>query len=111
MVILVTGKKNAVKTTYITKLAQELVEAGEKVFVLTFLQARDPIWVGRPFFAQYSPRASWLTDLKPAFGEPEFFYSKDFRRMLKIDDDSLSIFSEELPNLFSPEYRTRNEDI
>jgi len=73
----------------------------EKVFVLTFIQARNPDWVGRPFFAKYNDKAYWLTDLKPALGEEEFFYSKDFRRMLKIDDDSISIFSEELNSFFN----------
>ena len=29
---------------------------GEKVFVLKFLQARDPEWVGRVFFARFFPR-------------------------------------------------------
>lgn len=55
----------------------------EKVFVLTFEQARDPSWVGRPFFAKYDPKASWLTDLRPAFGANAFFFEqamKDFKR-------------------------------
>ena len=47
---------------------------GEKVFVLRFLQGRNPDWVARPFFAQFDPKASWLNDLKPAFGEEKFFY-------------------------------------
>lgn len=42
--------------------------AGEKVFVLRLLQARDPNLVGRPFFARYDPGAEWFTDLSPAFG-------------------------------------------
>lgn len=42
--------------------------AGESVFVLRFLQARDPGQVGRPFFAHRDPAAIWLTDLKPALG-------------------------------------------
>ena len=41
--------------------------AGEKVFVLHMIQARDPSLVGRPFFARYDPRAVWLSDLEPAF--------------------------------------------
>jgi L-lysine 2,3-aminomutase len=45
---------------------------GEQVFVLRFLQARDPGLVGRPFFAAYDPTATWLTDLKPAFGAGQF---------------------------------------
>lgn len=47
---------------------------GEKVFVLNFLQGRNPDWVGRPFFARYNPNAIWLDDLEPAFGEDEFFF-------------------------------------
>lgn len=47
---------------------------GEKVFVLTFLQGRNPDWVGRPFFAKFNPKAVWLDDLEPAFGQEEFFF-------------------------------------
>jgi len=55
--------------------------AGEKVFVLKFLQARDPKWVNRPFFAQYDPDASWLKQLKPALGETEFFFTSELERI------------------------------
>jgi KamA family protein len=41
--------------------------AGQKVFVLHMIQARDPDLVGRPFFAEYDPDATWLSDLEPAF--------------------------------------------
>jgi L-lysine 2,3-aminomutase len=41
--------------------------AGQKVFVLHMIQARDPGLVGQPFFARYDPDATWLSDLKPAF--------------------------------------------
>jgi L-lysine 2,3-aminomutase len=41
--------------------------AGQRVFVLHMIQARDPDLVGRPFFAEFDPEATWLTDLKPAF--------------------------------------------
>jgi L-lysine 2,3-aminomutase len=41
--------------------------AGQKVFVLHMIQARDPSLVGKPFFAQYDPTAVWLSDLRPAF--------------------------------------------
>ena len=47
---------------------------GEKVFVLRFIQGRNPDWVQRPFFAKYDEEATWLTDLKPAFGEKRFFF-------------------------------------
>ncbi len=49
---------------------------GEKVFVLKFLQARDPSWVNKPFFAKFDPRATWLDDLVPAFGESQFFFER-----------------------------------
>jgi len=43
--------------------------SGMAVFVLRMLQARDPALVGRPFFARFDPRATWLSDLKPAFAD------------------------------------------
>ncbi|WP_214110946.1 KamA family radical SAM protein [Acrocarpospora catenulata] len=43
--------------------------AGERVFVLHLIQARDPELVGRPFFARYDPSAVWLSDLRPAFDD------------------------------------------
>ena len=51
--------------------------AGERVFVLRFLQGRDPNWVGRPFFAKFDPEATWLDGLQPAFGESRFFFEKE----------------------------------
>ena len=50
---------------------------GQKVFVLRFLQGRNPDWVHRPFFAKYDPQASWLDDLEPAFGDENFFYEEE----------------------------------
>ncbi len=50
--------------------------AGEKVFILKFLQARDPSWVNKPFFAKFDARATWLDDLRPAFGESQFFFER-----------------------------------
>ncbi len=49
----------------------------DKVFVLQFLQARDPAWVGRPFFADFNPKAYWLDDLQPAFGKTKFFFERE----------------------------------
>ena len=46
----------------------------EKVFALQFLQARNPDWVRKPFYAKFDPSASWLDDLVPAFGAPRFFF-------------------------------------
>lgn len=54
---------------------------GEKVFVLRFIQARNPEWVQRPFFAKYDETATWLDDLKPAFGEEKFFWQDEYEAM------------------------------
>ncbi len=50
----------------------------EKVFVLRFIQGRNPDWVQRPFFARFDPEATWLTQLRPAFGAEKFFYEDEF---------------------------------
>jgi KamA family protein len=55
--------------------------AGQKVFVLKMVQGRDPEWPGRIFYAQYDPKASWLNELRPAFGKQEFFYEPTLRRL------------------------------
>ena len=70
---------------------------GKKVYVLTFIQGRLADWVGKPFFAEYDPEALWLNDLKPAFGEKEFFYEKEYKKLLKINTlPGRSISSEDL---------------
>ncbi|MGD8414671.1 MAG: lysine 2,3-aminomutase [Candidatus Latescibacterota bacterium] len=50
---------------------------GEKLFVLRFLQARDPDYVKRPFFAKFDPDATWFTELRPAFGRKNFFFEQE----------------------------------
>ena len=54
---------------------------GEKVFVLRFLQGRNPDWAERPFFAKFDAHATWLNHLKPAFGEERFFFEEEFEAM------------------------------
>ncbi|MFT7900497.1 MULTISPECIES: KamA family radical SAM protein [Flavobacteriaceae] len=49
----------------------------EKLFTLRFNQARNPNWVGAPFFSKYNEEAVWLNDLIPAFGEENFFFEKE----------------------------------
>ncbi len=61
--------------------------AGEKVFALHMIQARDPAIVGRPFFARFDPTAIWLSDLEPAFASRFPFDTSP----------------EELPGLWAPE--------
>ncbi len=63
----------------------------EKVFVLRFLQGRNPDWVHRPFFARYNPEAIWLDDLEPAFGEQEFFFESEMREQMKKVPASLQL--------------------
>jgi len=50
---------------------------GEKVLALRFIQGRNPDWVQRPFFARYDPQATWLDQLRPAFGEQRFFFETE----------------------------------
>jgi KamA family protein len=61
--------------------------AGEKVFALHMIQARNPDLVGKPFFARFDPTAIWLSDLEPAFA-PRFPF------------DSVP---DQLPGLWGPE--------
>ena len=51
---------------------------GEQVFVLQFIQGRNPDWVRKPFFARFNPKAVWLNDLQPAFGEERFFFEDEY---------------------------------
>ncbi len=53
---------------------------GEKVFVLRFIQGRNADWVQRPFFARYDEKATWLDQLKPAFGETRLPFEEEYER-------------------------------
>lgn len=55
----------------------------EKVFVLEFIQGRNPDWVGRPFFAKYDKNAMWYDELVPAFNDDQFFF-EEFMNNLSI---------------------------
>jgi KamA family protein len=57
---------------------------GEKVFVLNMLQARNPDWVKRPFFAKYDEKSTWLEQLVPAFGEKNYFYEDELKAMYEL---------------------------
>jgi KamA family protein len=39
-----------------------------------FIQARNPEWVKKPFVAEFSEDAAWLSDLRPAFGRQRFYF-------------------------------------
>lgn len=53
----------------------------EKVFVLRFIQGRNPNWVGKPFFAKFNPDAIWLTDLVPLSNKEQFFFEEKVDRI------------------------------
>lgn len=59
---------------------------GEKVFVLRFIQGRNPDWVQKPFFAKYDPEATWFDQLVPAFGEEKFFFTDEYAAMSGQDE-------------------------
>ena len=56
---------------------------GEKVFVLRFIQGRNPDWAARPFFAKYNPDATWFDELEPAFDEKKFFFEDELAQYLQ----------------------------
>ncbi len=58
---------------------------GEKVFVLRFIQGRNPDWVQKTFFAKYDEKATWFDDLVPAFGEEKFFFTDEYNAMCSAD--------------------------
>ncbi|KAK7049880.1 hypothetical protein VNI00_005310 [Paramarasmius palmivorus] len=64
----------------------------EKVFILRFLQARNPAWMKETFFAKFDEKASWLNDLKPAFGAKEFFYEKEYKELVQREGASGQLF-------------------
>ena len=58
----------------------------EKVFTLRFIQGRNPDWVAKSFFAKFDDKATWRTDLKPAFGEEKFFFQDELDKIIKPDE-------------------------
>jgi L-lysine 2,3-aminomutase len=55
----------------------------EKVFTMRFIQGRGPDWVAKSFFARFDDKATWYTDLTPAFGEEKFFFTDELDKILK----------------------------
>ena len=66
--------------------------SGKKVFVLRFLQGRNPDWILRPFFARYDTKATWFDQLLPAFGEKKFFFEPEFRSMCRTSQEDENFF-------------------
>lgn len=61
-------RQGKVKIAGITRVS------GQKVFILSFLESRNPEWINKPFFARYCKNATWLDELQPAFDENNFFF-------------------------------------
>lgn len=52
----------------------------KKVFVLKFLQGRNPNWVNKVFLARYDANADWIDQLQ-SIGDEVFFYEDEFEEM------------------------------
>lgn len=67
------------------------IEVGQRwYFSLRLLQGRQPEWCGRPFLAEFDSRATWLTDLRPAFGQPEFFFGAELDELDETETSTLA---------------------
>lgn len=60
--------------------------AGQKVFVLKMLQARNPEWANRIFFAEFDAEATWMDHLRPAFGASAFFFEQGRRPVQRVQE-------------------------
>ena len=56
--------------------------SNEDVFVLKFLQGRNADWTDRVFFAKYCNQATWIDQLKPAFGDQKFFFEDELKQII-----------------------------
>ena len=65
----------------------------EQVMVLRFLQGRNPDWAGRPFFARYDENATWLNELRPAFGESRFFFEDELEQFYREYLDTTTAYN------------------
>lgn len=62
-------RQGKVKIDGITKIS------GRKVFVLSYLESRQPEWINRPFFAKFDEAATWLDELQPVFDDHNFYFA------------------------------------
>jgi hypothetical protein len=59
---------------------------GRRAIALRMLQGRNPDWTMRPFFAEYDAETTWLSDLRPAFGELRFFFEDELEERYRQDE-------------------------
>ncbi|GBE00720.1 L-lysine 2,3-aminomutase [bacterium BMS3Abin08] len=60
---------------------------GHPVITLAMIQARNPDWVLKPFYAKYDEDAFWIDDLMPAFGEDNFFFEHPYNRIQYLSEE------------------------
>lgn len=53
-----------------------------------FVQARNPGWMRQVFFAQFDAEATWLDQLRPAFGQKKFFYEDELEKISSVPNAS-----------------------
>lgn len=53
-----------------------LGDPNSPLMVCDFIQARNPDWVRKPFFAELDESAVWFDDLRPAFGKERFYFEE-----------------------------------
>jgi len=56
---------------------------GTRTFVLSYVQARVPEWVKRPFFARYDEAATWVDGLQPLTSSDRVFLSRPEPRLAR----------------------------
>ena len=54
-----------------------LGDPDQPLLVCDFIQARDPAWVKKPFFAELDEGTAWFSDLRPAFGKQRFYFEEE----------------------------------
>ena len=52
----------------------DILDPDKPMMVCDFIQARDPAWVRKPFFAEFDEDASWFDELRPAFGKTRYYF-------------------------------------
>jgi KamA family protein len=72
---------------------------GKKHMCLSFIQGRSSSWVKKPFFADYDENACWINELKPAFGERDFFFNRNKSGVKRVDGLNMNPASSPPPRL------------
>jgi len=74
-----------------TKFGKILIQGissigGQKLFHLSFIQARNQDWINKPFFAKYDENARWLDELIPYFHQAEYFSNLVFQELFEEEN-------------------------